>query len=179
MHVGTSRSFSLFDVCFSLLSRVFVCPCVGFPSRTVIPSIPPTIRRVSNAFSFLASAESPPTGVTTIDYRRVWGQSGVVREGDRVAARGCARVDTMGWVASSRFMALAATRDDPTIHRFYNSGRVWGGNTAEYRILSGLFLSCMRDSFFFLAGLLRRCRRPPINPGCPAATCPRCYELAR
>lgn len=32
--------------------------------------------------------------------------------------------------------------------------------------------------FFFFGGLSRRCRRPPVNPGCPAATRQRCGELA-
>lgn len=53
----------------------------------------------SQTRSFLASAESPPTGVTTIDYRRVWGWLGNCARGrTSVAVRCCARVASRdGW----------------------------------------------------------------------------------
>lgn len=86
--------------------------------------------------SFLASAESPPTGVTTIDYRRVWGRPGEVARGGRGSAVmwGCARM------ASSRFMALDR-RHNPTIRRLYNFESVWGD--AANIAFSVVFLSCV------------------------------------
>lgn len=61
-------------------------PGLRFSSRILVPnfsrarysdtSLSLPLPAASQTRSFLASAESPPTGVTTIDYRRVWGWPG-------------------------------------------------------------------------------------------------------
>lgn len=89
-----------------------------------------------------------------------------------------------GWhrgVASSRFMALAATRD-PTIRRS-TIPEAWGNDANIAFSVAFLSLSlslspaaCRYDSSFF-GGLPRRYCRPAVNLGCPA-TRERCGEPA-
>lgn len=69
----------------SLPISVSASPRAGFSLLAVrhtvfLSHFPPP----SRTRSFLASAESPPTGVTTIDYRRVWGTTGGIARGGRV-----------------------------------------------------------------------------------------------
>lgn len=153
------------------LSRVFV---VRISFRLSLSfSFSPRFSVSQTPRSFLASAESPPTGVTTIDYRRVWGRPG----------GGCARKKGDGGGAGLREDGIIAIhgsrRHNPTIRRLYNSGSVWGD--AANIAFSVAFLSCVPLRLFllfFFSGLSRRYRRPPVNPGCPAATRQRCGELA-
>lgn len=163
-----------------------VCPSrvySDFPRAhgVISPRLPPTVRGASQTRSFLASAESPPTGVTTIDYRRVWRGGRAAGEEAMVCCAGVAR----GWrivgrVASSRFMALAERQPETTLPSvgFTIPGARGGDENIAFSVA---FLSpaCLRgDSSFFGGPLPRRCRRPPVNPGCPAATRQRHGELA-
>lgn len=105
--------------------------------------------------SFLASAESPPTGVTTIDYRRDWGRPG----------GGCARKKGGGGGAGLREDGIIAIhgsrRHNPTIRRLYNSGSVWGD--AANIAFSVAFLSCVPLRLFLLFFFSTDCRGAAVD----------------
>lgn len=106
-------------------------------------------------------------------------------------ARGLREAGTVGWLASSRFMALSRRPErgpyivsaDPTILGAY---RGVGGRARNIAFsvaflyvslpLSRLFCIPPRLLFLPFRWLPRRCRRPPVNPGCPADTRQRCGE---
>jgi hypothetical protein len=145
-------------------------------------------RRVSQMRSpFLASAESPPTGVTTIDYRRVRGVQGrCAGTRDTAGADGGTGV-ARGWHCGTA--GIIAIHGSLAERRPYNSGSVPRGREETRRISHSPWPSSMALSLLpvssayrrrvlphFSGGWPRRCRRPPVNPGCPADTRQRCGE---
>lgn len=69
-----------------------------------------------------------------------------------------------GWGGIIAIHGSRDDRDNPTISRFYNSGRAWGGGgCSEYRILRGLPLLRAVATVPCWRVARRRCRRPLIN----------------